>query len=181
MKVTELFEVDLPETNRAWLGLGSNLGNHKSQINKALALLEGSTSIKVLRTSSLYLTKPWGFTNQPDFLNAVTEIEVTRDAESLLLELQQMERDLGRLAGSRRWGPRVIDLDLLLYGEQILFRPDLIVPHPRMHQRAFVLQPLFELEPDLMIPSRGTVRKCLNRLKESSGIGSCVQLYQKDI
>jgi 2-amino-4-hydroxy-6-hydroxymethyldihydropteridine diphosphokinase len=176
-------EAELPETGQfemtqAWLSLGSNLGDSQLAIRNSLDLLNKSSVIHVLRLSSLYVTKPWGFADQPDFLNAVAEITVSIDAVSLLNELKKIEQIMGRNHKERRWGPRIIDLDLLLFAEQILYRPGLTVPHPRMHRRRFVLEPLFELEPDLMIPSRGTVRNCLQRLNDAAIQESEIQLHQ---
>jgi len=148
---------------RAWIGLGSNLGDGPANVRRALDMLATERGVRVLRVSSLYRSPPWGVQDQPDFTNAVAELEVAHEAEQLLGVLQDIERRMGREKGPR-WGPRIIDLDLLLAGDTVLLRPGLTVPHPRMHRRAFVLVPLAELEPDLPIPSRGTARSCLERL-----------------
>ncbi len=149
---------------KAWIGLGSNLGNGPLQINQALELLQGEASIRVLRSSPLYNTQAWGVTGQPDFTNAVAELSFESEPLTLLTKLKNIERQMGREPTGRRWGPRLIDLDLLLLDDKILFLPGLTVPHRRMHQRAFVLAPMFDLEPDLVIPARGSVRSCLDRL-----------------
>jgi 2-amino-4-hydroxy-6-hydroxymethyldihydropteridine diphosphokinase len=154
----------------AWIGLGSNLGNGRTQLEHALAILNQQPAIKVLRTSSLYRTSPWGVLEQPDFCNAVAELSVQCDAIELLRLLKKVEMDLGRSSDGTRWGPREVDLDLLLFDSKILIRAELVVPHPRMHQRAFVLVPLYELEPGLNIPARGTVRSCLWRLCGDSAV-----------
>lgn len=149
----------------AWIGLGSNQGDGPQQIKRALELLGRDVSIQVLRTSSLYRTSPWGHTGQADFSNCVAELLVSMEPLQLLDTLMEVENRLGRTRTTRRWGPRCIDLDLLLLGNRILFLPGLTVPHSRMHRRAFVLVPLCELEPGLLIPAKGTVSACLDRLR----------------
>ncbi len=149
----------------AWIGLGSNLGDGGKQIARALDFLQQSSTIQVLRTSPLYSTRPWGMTEQADFTNAVAQLLVRTGPLQLMQELKRIEQVMGRKHGGPRWGPRKIDLDLLLYDKLILLRPGLTVPHPRMHLRAFVLAPLFDLQPELIIPARGTVRTCLARLQ----------------
>ena len=149
---------------RAWVGLGSNMGNGRRQIGRALDLMRESSSIQVMRTSRMYVTKPWGMSGQADFTNSAAELMVRVEANELFLQFKGIEQKMGRVPSGSRWGPRVIDLDLLLFGGLILFRPGLTVPHPRMHKRAFVLVPVYDLEPDLIIPARGTVRSCLARL-----------------
>jgi 2-amino-4-hydroxy-6-hydroxymethyldihydropteridine diphosphokinase len=148
----------------AWIGLGSNLGDGPSQIRRALKILKQDASLAILRSSPLYRTVPLGIRNQPEFTNCVAEISVDSNPLLFLQKLKQVERDMGRCQVSRRWGPREIDLDILLLDDRILFWPELTVPHPRMHRRAFVLAPLCDLAPDLRIPARGTVRACLERL-----------------
>ncbi|MBT8063133.1 MAG: 2-amino-4-hydroxy-6-hydroxymethyldihydropteridine diphosphokinase [Xanthomonadales bacterium] len=151
-----------------WIGLGSNLGNSRSLIVSALAELGIHPGIRVVRCSAMYRTSPWGVSEQPDFLNAVAELETTLSAQDTLTVLLKAESALGRTRKERRWGPRNIDIDLLLYGSEIYVLPELRVPHPRMHRRRFVLIPLAELEPDLVIPGRGTVAGCLRRLDRES-------------
>jgi 2-amino-4-hydroxy-6-hydroxymethyldihydropteridine diphosphokinase len=150
---------------RAFIGLGSNLGDGPAMIRSASAALHGHDSIRVLRMSSLYRTAAWGCTDQPDFTNAVVEIETALDPERLLAVCLQTERDLGRRRSSVRWGPRIIDIDILCCGQIVLRGPDLEVPHPLLHRRAFVMVPLLELEPDLVLPGIGIVRNCLEELK----------------
>ncbi len=119
----------------------------------ALGRLPGT---RVTGVSGLYRTPPWGDTDQDDFLNAVARVETALDAEPLLTALLDIERRLGRRRDrERRWGPRPIDLDLLLFGESTVSAPDLDVPHPRLHERAFVLVPLLELDPGAVVPGRG--------------------------
>lgn len=154
---------------KAWLGLGSNLQQPAEQLKTALSRLAGKGGIEVLRTSSFYQTPPWGDERQDDFINAVVQIETSLEPVGLLRELQSVEDLMGRKRSSRRWGPRLIDIDLLLYGDQQLNMDGLEVPHPRMHERAFVLIPLAELEPGLEIPGRGSVESCLQQI-DCSGI-----------
>lgn len=150
----------------AWIGLGSNIGDGREEIRRALARLSEHPDLKLLRRSSIWRTAPWGRQDQPDFHNAVAEFATGLDARSLLDVLLATETDLGRVRTGSRWGPRRIDLDLLLLGNSECDEPGLRLPHPRMHLRAFVLAPLAELEPDLAIPGQGTVAACLRRLGE---------------
>lgn len=135
---------------RAYLGLGGNLGDPKAAFRSAIAALEGDPAIGVRSVSSLYRTPPWGKTDQPDFLNAVVELDTSHSAQTLLALCHQIEHDRKRVR-SERWGPRPIDLDILWFGGQTIESPGLIVPHPRMTERAFVLTPLSELAPELQI------------------------------
>jgi 2-amino-4-hydroxy-6-hydroxymethyldihydropteridine diphosphokinase len=147
---------------RAYIGLGSNLGNRKATIRRALDELAQHTS--VVAVSSFRETEPWGLDEQPLFLNAAAAIETALPPRELLDTLLSIERDLGRVRGGVRYGPRTIDLDLLLYDELELDEPGLTVPHPRLHERRFALEPLAELEPALVVPGRGTVSDLLRRL-----------------
>jgi 2-amino-4-hydroxy-6-hydroxymethyldihydropteridine diphosphokinase len=150
---------------RCFIGLGSNIGDGPGIIRKALARLGEYPAIEVMRTSSFYRTAAWGRTDQPDFTNAVAELATTLSAQELLQRLMQLEADLGRNRDTGHWGPRLIDLDLLTFADEIICTPALTVPHPRMHQRAFVLVPLLELEPEFEIPGSGSVRDCLDQLE----------------
>jgi 2-amino-4-hydroxy-6-hydroxymethyldihydropteridine diphosphokinase len=139
----------------AYVGLGSNLGDRRAMIAGALERL------KPLRVSSVIETEPWGRTDQPLFLNAVAEIETDLNPDDLLRRLLDVERGLGRTRGEK-WGPRTIDLDLLLYGDQEVSSGALEVPHPRLRERRFVLEGLAELCPDAPVPGLGrTVRQLL--------------------
>ena len=149
---------------KVWIGLGSNLGDSAGLIASALHHLRLEPDMRLVRYSSLYRTVPWGLREQPDFCNAVAEFETGLDPSEILAVLQRVEKMLGRVRFGPRWGPRKIDIDLLLIGDGTFDLPGLSVPHPRMHQRAFVLEPLAELEPDLPVPGRGTVADCLARL-----------------
>jgi len=135
---------------RAFLGLGSNLGDRLAHLEEAVRRLARTEGVDVARTSRVYETTPVG-PDQPDFLNAVAEVFTSLPARDLLGTCLAIEDSMGRVR-TERWGPRVIDLDLLTYGTDEIDEPDLIVPHPRMHQRAFVLVPLLELEPHPLLP-----------------------------
>lgn len=150
---------------RAWVGLGSNIGDGRVEIERALQRLADHPELSLCRQSSLYRTAAWGEPDQPDFYNAVAEFETRMEPRALLDLLLETETALGRVRNGQRWGPRRIDLDLLLMGDEQLACPGLGLPHPRMHLRAFVLVPLAELEPELPIPGRGSVRSCLGQLE----------------
>ncbi len=143
-----------------YVGLGSNLGDSRRELETALQELGGLRSTRLAQRSSVYRTAPLGYAAQNDFLNAVARLETTIEAEALLDELLAIERRHGRERGFAN-APRTLDLDLLLYGEQSIATPRLTVPHPRMHERAFVLAPLAEIAPDATVPGRGAVRELL--------------------
>jgi 2-amino-4-hydroxy-6-hydroxymethyldihydropteridine diphosphokinase len=130
----------------AYLGFGANLGDPGQQLREALERLNQAGEVEVTRVSTFYRNPPLGPENQPWYINAVARVRTRLAPEELLRLLQQIETDLGRVRGER-WGPRVIDLDLLLYNGEVIFTPDLVVPHPEMHRRAFVLAPLAEIAP----------------------------------
>ena len=134
-----------------YLGIGTNLGQRRDNVLKALQLIKDK-GIVVLAESSLHETAPWGVKNQPPFLNGALKIETELSPKDLLKELKGIERKMGRLFTSQRWGPRVIDLDILMYDDLVLNEPDLIIPHRLMHEREFVLLPLKEIAPDVMHP-----------------------------
>ena len=157
---------------RVWLGLGSNLERPVAQLNTALTMLSSTQGINILQTSSFYRTPPWGDAQQDDFINAVVQIETELGAMPLLAVLQSIEDSMGRQRGERRWGPRCIDIDMLLYGDLVFQSEELELPHARMHERAFVLMPLCELDRTLVIPGRGTVAELLKGL-DCTGI-SCL-------
>lgn len=146
----------------AYVGLGSNLGDRARLIEDA-AMLIGAA-----RLSTVIETEPWGYENQPKFLNAVAEVETPLTARQLLDHLLDVERRLGRERVGAQWGPRTIDLDLLLYGDETIDEPGLLVPHPRLTERDFVLRPLAELVPSLKIPGSGTVQEALAGLSSEA-------------
>jgi 2-amino-4-hydroxy-6-hydroxymethyldihydropteridine diphosphokinase len=143
----------------AYVGLGSNLGDRKATIRRAVELLGAA------RVSTLIETEPWGYADQPRFLNAVAELETDEGPRALLERLLEVERALGRTREGPRYGPRTIDLDLLLYGDEVVDEPGLTVPHPHLHERRFALEPLAELAPDLEIPGRGAIQALLAGLE----------------
>jgi 2-amino-4-hydroxy-6-hydroxymethyldihydropteridine diphosphokinase len=151
----------------AFVGLGSNIGDGIATIRAALSALDAMTQTRLLRASRLYRTAAWGVTDQPDFINAVAMLATRRTPRQLLADMMGIERAAGRnrqADGSDRWGPRTLDLDLLLYGEELIDEPGLHVPHPHLHERAFVLVPLAEIAPDTRIPRIGTAREALSRM-----------------
>ena len=133
---------------RCYIGLGSNQGDSRVTIGEALKQINGSEGIEITGVAPLYRTAPQGYLEQDDFINTVAEINTTLSPLALLSALQQIETDLGRVR-TVRWGPRTVDLDLLLYGDETINLPKLQVPHPRMHQRAFVMVPLADLNKEL--------------------------------
>jgi len=137
----------------AYLSLGTNIGEREQFLRDAIFKLNTHPEIRVLRQSSVYETDPVGFTEQATFLNTVVQVETALLAEELLAYGQEIERQLGR-ERTIRWGPRTIDVDILLYEQMVIQTEDLVVPHPRMHERSFVLVPLSELEPELILPRR---------------------------
>ena len=136
---------------RAYVGVGANLGDREATIRAALDALPGVVAVSALRE-----TDPVGVVDQPLFLNGAAALETELAARELLETLLAVERELGRERGER-WGPRTIDLDLLLYGDEMIDEPGLTVPHPRLHERRFALEPLLDLDPELAIPGRGRV------------------------
>ena len=138
----------------AYLGLGANLGDREAGINKALVELIRTGACRLIRISSLYATEPVGIKEQPEFLNAVAEIETDMPPLELLQAIRSVERKTGR-EKTFKWGPRVIDIDILLYGDTCLTEESLEIPHPEMHKRAFVLTPLAEIAPQAMHPKLG--------------------------
>ena len=148
------------------MGLGANLGDREGAIRRAVDLLGAEPGIEVVAVSRLRETDPVGYLDQPRFLNGAAALETDLAADLLLARLLDVERRLGReRTGEERFGPRTIDLDLLLYGGEEIDEPGLTVPHPRLHERRFALEPLAELDPDLVVPGRGTVRDLLAGLE----------------
>lgn len=155
---------------RAYVGLGGNEGDVETTLTEALWALDALPQTSIRQQSAFYRTPAWGRTDQPDFLNAVVELQTRLEARVLLESLLAIEQRFGRVRSETgRWGPRAVDLDLLLYGDHVLDEPGLHVPHPRLHERAFVLVPLVEIAPRLAVPGRGDVRTLLARV-DVSGI-----------
>jgi 2-amino-4-hydroxy-6-hydroxymethyldihydropteridine diphosphokinase len=149
---------------RAYVGLGANLGDREATLRRALELLEAEDGVEVIAVSQLRETDPVGVVDQPRFLNGAAAVETSLSARELLEVLLRVERDLGRVRDAARWGPRTIDLDLLLYGDEAIDEPGLRVPHPRLHERRFALDPLVELDQGLNVAGRGTVSELIARL-----------------
>ena len=156
-----------PETHRVYLGLGANLGDREAALRAARDGL--GPDVEIVRCSSIYETPPWGELEQPAFLNAVCEARTALAPRALLDRVKRLESALGRVA-TRRWGPRVIDIDILLYNQLELHSPELVIPHLYLHQRAFVLLPLRELAPALRHPVLGSTVAELAAAVDDKGI-----------
>ena len=148
---------------RAYIGLGSNLDDPLARLRAGVAALTQLDQTHVELCSSLYRTAPVGMQDQPDFINAVCRVRTGQTPATLMRNLLQIERAHGRVREGEKGGPRTLDLDLLLYGNREIDTEDLTVPHPRLHERAFVLYPLHEIEPDLIIPGQGALRELLTK------------------
>jgi 2-amino-4-hydroxy-6-hydroxymethyldihydropteridine diphosphokinase len=147
---------------RSFVGLGANLEDPRAQIERALELLDAEDGVDVVAVSTLRETNPVGYEDQPRFLNGAVELRTSLEAGELLERLLAIERRLGRVRGEGpRFGPRTIDLDLLLHGDQVIVEPGLQIPHPRLHERRFALEPLAELDPALVVPGWGPVQTLL--------------------
>lgn len=168
---------------QVFIGLGSNIehpefGSPKNQLTKAAAALSDDESIKDVEISSLYASTPMGPQDQPDYINAVVQLRCSCSADTLLDKLQQIEQEFGRVRKEERWGPRTLDLDILLFDQQIIQTKRLTIPHYGMAEREFVLVPLFELAPDMVMPDGRPIAawvancslKGLRRLKSESQI-----------
>jgi len=147
---------------RAYVGLGGNEGDVETTLTEALWAVDALPQTTIRRQSAVYRTPAWGRTDQPDFLNAVVELQTRMVARVLLDSLLEIEQRFGRVRRPEdRWGPRVLDLDLLMYGDEVIDEAGLSLPHPRLHERAFVLVPLAEIAPGLVVPGRGVVKDLL--------------------
>jgi 2-amino-4-hydroxy-6-hydroxymethyldihydropteridine diphosphokinase len=151
-----------------YLGLGSNVGDRVGAVLKAIELIAAGEGTEVRRLSALYLTRPWGHEDQADFVNAVAEVETRLEPVELLARAKDIERQMGRVERFR-WGPREIDIDILLYGDEVLEVDGLSVPHPGIEERAFVLVPLLELDPGLVHPETG--RRLSESLRRLESLG----------
>lgn len=157
----------MPQTTICYVGLGSNLDGPAAQVRLALAELDRLEQTTLLARSSLYRSPPLGPPDQPDYINAVAKLATRLSADVLLDKLLSIEQDHGRFRGDTKWGPRTLDLDLLLYGDEIRNERRLTLPHPGISQRVFVLAPLFEIEPALVIPGHGAVAHLLQRFSDA--------------
>ncbi|MDY0927367.1 2-amino-4-hydroxy-6-hydroxymethyldihydropteridine diphosphokinase [Pantoea trifolii] len=153
---------------RVYLALGSNLADPLHQVDAALAALDAIPHTTRIATSSLYRTPPYGPPDQPDYLNAVVELETTLEADALLDHTQRIELEHGRVRKAERWGPRTLDLDIMLFGNETISKPRLTVPHYDMHNRAFMLVPLLEIAPQLTLPNGQALSAILARLNRSA-------------
>ena len=154
---------------QAWIGLGGNLGDAVATLHAALQELDGLPQTRLVRASKYYRTPAWGVVEQPDFINAVALLETRLSPRDLLDALLDIERAFGRERNrTERWGPRVLDLDLLLYDSAVIDEPGLCVPHPHLHERAFALLPLVEITPDAFIPGIGPAGEALRALDSSA-------------
>ena len=149
---------------RAYVGLGANLGDRERTVREAVAALGAEEGIEVLAVSTLRETEPVGVGEQPPFLNGAAALDTTLEAPELLERLLAVEQRFGRVRVPGEHGPRTLDLDLLLYGDEQIDEPGLAVPHRRLRERRFVLEPLVELDPRLVVPGRGTVESLLRGL-----------------
>lgn len=152
---------------KAYIGIGSNIGNRQANIKRALDLLNSNENIEVSAVSSLVETAPVGYTEQPNFINAAAELYTNLTPRELLNTLLAIENQMGRTR-EVRWGPRVIDLDLLLYNNEHINEDGLQVPHPRIMERAFVLLPLAEIAPELILPDGRTAREAAASIRDEN-------------
>ena len=149
---------------RAYVGLGANVGPREETLRQAVELLATEDGVEVVGVSTLRETDPVGVVDQPRFLNGAVAVETSLSARELLGALLRVERELGRVRDGTRWGPRTIDLDLLVFADEVVDEPGLRVPHPRLQERGFALEPLAELDPGLVIPGAGRVLDVLSAL-----------------
>ncbi|NJP39341.1 2-amino-4-hydroxy-6-hydroxymethyldihydropteridine diphosphokinase [Alkalicoccus luteus] len=154
---------------KAYISLGANIGDRFSQLEDAVRMLQSLGDTDVTNHSSYYETKPVGVTDQPDFLNAVVEIETNLAPLDLLEQTQAIEQELGRIR-TKKWGPRTIDLDILLYEDENIELESLIIPHPRMLERGFVMLPLAEVAPELQLEDGRTAAEAARAFAGDSGI-----------
>ncbi|RLQ91663.1 2-amino-4-hydroxy-6-hydroxymethyldihydropteridine diphosphokinase [Falsibacillus albus] len=167
--------------NIAYISLGSNMGDREAYLKKAMALLQRNDAISILAASSIYETDPVGYTEQGNFLNMAIKVETSFSAQELLSVILDAEMKLGRKR-EIKWGPRTIDLDILLYNNENIETKNLIIPHPRMHERAFVLVPLVEIEPDLAHSSKDTPYiQVLDEIPDKEGVRLWKQTNGEDV
>lgn len=160
------------QKQEAYLGLGSNLGDKKENLEKACHLISSEIG-QIIGFSSLYITEPWGNTEQDQYINQVVRIFTDLDPAFLLAQLHKIEDKIGRIR-DEKWGPRIIDIDLLYYGKYVIDRDDLIIPHPELTERNFVLEPLAEIAPDYMHPVfRLSNKELLGFCADTSKVSKC--------
>ncbi len=167
-----------------WIGLGSNMGQATDQVEQAIVALTDEPGLEPTARSSLYRTAPMGHVAQPDFINAVVRASCGIGCYELLESLQKIEKRFGRTRNGDRFGPRSLDLDLLMYADQIISSAQLELPHPRMHERLFVLEPLAEIEGDITVPGRGRLsvlrQACLDQRLQRLGDGAALRASKND-
>ena len=144
-----------------YIGIGSNLADPLEQVKQAIKHLQGLKQSSFLNSSSLYVSQPMGPEDQPDYINAAVSLSTRLPPLALLDQLQGIEANHGRVRNGQRWGPRTLDLDVLIYGENIINSERLVIPHPGLHERAFVLYPLHEINPELIIPGRASLAELI--------------------
>jgi 2-amino-4-hydroxy-6-hydroxymethyldihydropteridine diphosphokinase len=149
--------------NNIFIALGSNLKNPKKQIKNGILSIKKINDVKILKESHLYETPPVGILNQPNFVNAVVKISSSLNPQELLDELLNIENIAGRIRNKKN-GPRILDLDILLFNDFILNKDNLTIPHPRMHERLFVLIPLKDIDRNIVIPNQGAIKDIINKL-----------------
>ncbi|MEI5640619.1 MULTISPECIES: 2-amino-4-hydroxy-6-hydroxymethyldihydropteridine diphosphokinase [unclassified Pseudoalteromonas] len=155
--------------NIAYIGLGANLAEPQAQLQRALAVLKSHPELELKTHSRLYGSKPMGPQDQPDYVNAVAQVATKLEAEALLDVLQQIEQQHGRVRKAERWGPRTLDLDILLFNQAIINTPRLTIPHYGMAEREFVVYPLLEIAPELTLPN-GTKLQSLSATLPLNGL-----------
>jgi len=153
---------------QVYVGLGSNLADPRAQVERASRALAALPQTRLVQRSRLYRSAPWGRADQPEFVNAVVALQTELTPRELLEALLKIERAAGRARDATRWGPRVLDLDILVFGDRLIDEPGLHVPHPHLHERAFVLLPLAEIAPDLIVPGHGRVDDLARRIDAST-------------
>ncbi|WP_210367821.1 2-amino-4-hydroxy-6-hydroxymethyldihydropteridine diphosphokinase [Bacillus sp. REN3] len=167
--------------NIAYIALGSNMGDRFGYLKKSILLLEQHEKIKVVNTSSIYETDPVGFTDQAQFLNMVIQVETDLEPLGLLDVCLGIELYLGRKR-EVRWGPRTLDLDILLYNQENVETEKLTIPHPRMSERAFVILPLLEMDPDIKLPTMDQpLKSCLQSIPDKEGVRIWKQKNGEDV
>lgn len=158
---------DFPLVSDIFIGLGSNLSEPTQQLTSALSAIDELADTKIVKCSSLYSSKPMGPQDQPDYVNAVAQLQSGLAPLNLLSALQKIEYSHGRTRDGQRWTARTLDLDILLYDDKIISLPDLIVPHAGMKEREFVLYPLFEIAPELRLPCGNSLKSILHRVSRN--------------
>jgi len=167
--------------NQAYIALGSNMGDRFEYLKKAIFLLNSHEEIRVVNTSSIYETDPVGYTDQEQFLNMAVQVSTSLKPNELLDECLKIEEQLGRKR-EVRWGPRTLDLDILLYNQENIETEKLTIPHPRMSERAFVILPLLEMDPNLMLPTmEEPLDSCLQSIPDKEGVRIWKQKNGEDV